>query len=162
MRWDQLRQEPCPIARSLAVIGDRWTLLILRDCFSGASRFEEFAASLQISRPLVAARLAALVEHGLLEKTAYQERPPRHQYRLTRLGRSLQDVMLVLSAWGSRELADGMSVQHVHTSCGHVFEPVVSCSHCHEPVEVGAVRTRFPHQLAKHAETPLDAGHGRG
>ena len=162
MKWDQLAQEACPIARSLAVIGDRWTLLILRDCFAGASRFEEFAASLRISRPLVAARLAALVENGLLEKTAYQERPPRHQYRLTRLGRSLQDVMLVLSAWGSRELAGGGGVEHVHTACGHVFEPVVSCSHCHEPVELGAVRTRFVPRLANAAETSLDAPHGRG
>ena len=162
MKWDQLAQEPCPIARSLAVIGDRWTLLILRDCFAGASRFEEFADSLRISRPLVAARLAALVEHGLLEKVVYQERPPRHHYRLTRLGRSLQDLMLVLSSWGSRELAGSGSVEHVHTGCGHAFEPVVTCSHCQEPVDVGAVRTRFVPRLAKPAETSLDASHGRG
>lgn len=162
MKWDQLADETCPIARSLAVIGDRWTLLILRDCFAGASRFEEFAASLRISRPVVAARLATLVEQGLLEKVAYQARPPRHQYRLTRLGRSLQDLMLVLSSWGSRELAGGGSVEHVHTGCGHVFEPVVSCSHCHEPVDVGAVRTRFAPRLAKPAETSLDVTYGRG
>src|SRR5579859_4950686 len=83
MRWDELDQEKCSIARTLSVIGDRWTLLILRECFRRVRRFDAFEAELGITRHVLADRLRKLVEAGVLERTAYQERPRRHEYRLT-------------------------------------------------------------------------------
>ena len=82
MRWSDIGDVTCSVARALSVVGDRWTLLILRDCFLGVRRFEDFRARLGATRHLVAARLRQLVEHGILERVPYQERPLRHEYRL--------------------------------------------------------------------------------
>lgn len=86
MKWDDLAQQPCSIARTLAVIGDRWTLMILRDCFLGVRRFEAFQTRLNISRTIVTDRLRVLVEEGVLRREAYQDNPLRHEYRLTAKG----------------------------------------------------------------------------
>jgi DNA-binding HxlR family transcriptional regulator len=136
MRWKDLDQQPCPIARSLAILGDRWTLLILRDCFLGVRRFEAFQASLPISRTILRDRLNHLVNHGLLLRRAYQDNPARHDYLLTASGKSLQGVMLMLADWGNQQAAsqDGPLVSHVHRACGHAFRPVVACSECGESV----------------------------
>src|SRR5690349_13400771 len=86
MRWAELDGEACSMARTIGVIGDRWTLLILRDCFLRVRRFEDFQARLGIGRPILADRLEKLVERGVLAKVAYQERPLRCEYRLTPMG----------------------------------------------------------------------------
>src|SRR5262249_51409753 len=82
-RWDDLAADWCPVARAMSVIGDRWTLLIVRDCFLGKSRFEQFQSSLGVTRHVLADRLKRLVEQGVLEKNPYQSRPVRYDYRLT-------------------------------------------------------------------------------
>jgi DNA-binding HxlR family transcriptional regulator len=97
--------ENCSIARALELVGDRWTLLILRDAFLGLRRFDEFQRSLGVARNVLTDRLNRLVEEGLLERTPYSERPPRHEYRLTDEGRDLAVPLVALMQWGDRHLS---------------------------------------------------------
>src|SRR3546814_20203479 len=92
MRWDDLSEQPCSMSRSLAVLGDRWTLLILRDCFLRIRRFEDFQASLGIARRVLTERLDKLVGEGVLARGPYQQRPLRHEYTLTEQGRYLYQI----------------------------------------------------------------------
>lgn len=144
MRWEELDQQPCSLARTLAVIGDKWTLLVLRDCFLGVRRFDEFEKRLGITRHLLAGRLKKLVEHGVLAKVAYQQRPLREEYRLTPKGLDLHPTILTLVSWGDRHMADerGAPVAHVHKGCGQIMKPVVVCSECAEPVTARDVRVQ--------------------
>jgi DNA-binding HxlR family transcriptional regulator len=146
MRWKELDQQPCPIARSLSILGDRWTLLILRDCFLGVRRFEAFQASLAISRTILRDRLNHLVDNGLLMRRAYQDNPERFEYLLTPSGKSLQGVMLMLADWGNQQAVGkgGPLVSHVHKACGHAFRPVLACSQCGEAVVGSDVTTLAP------------------
>jgi DNA-binding HxlR family transcriptional regulator len=136
MRWNQLSSEDCSLARSLAVLGDRWTLLILRDAFLRVRRFDDFQERLGIARRVLAERLATLVAHGVLERVPYQQRPARYEYRLTGKGLELYPVILSLVHWGDRHYAgnDGPPVHHRHKACGHRFRSVMCCSECGEPV----------------------------
>lgn len=146
MRWNDLSEEKCSLARSLAVLGDRWTLLILRDAFLRVRRFDDFQARLGIARRVLTERLGGLVEAGVLEKVAYQDRPPRFEYRLTQKGLDLYPVILSLVHWGDKHYAgeEGPPVLHRHKTCGHVFEPVLSCSECGEAVEARQVEVLLP------------------
>jgi DNA-binding HxlR family transcriptional regulator len=96
----------CSIARALELVGERWTLLIIRDAFLGRSRFEEFQASLGIARNVLAERLGRLVEEGILERRRYSERPPRDEYVLTEKGRDLRLALTGLRQWGDRYLSE--------------------------------------------------------
>jgi DNA-binding HxlR family transcriptional regulator len=96
----------CSIARALEVVGERWTLLIVRDAFLGLSRFDEFQASLGIARNVLTDRLNRLVEEGILERVRYSERPERYEYRLTRKGRDLQIALAGLRQWGDQYVSD--------------------------------------------------------
>ena len=100
MRWNELKGEACSVARTVAVIGDRWTLLILRDCFLRVRRFEDFQERLGITRHVLADRLRKLVREGVLKKVAYQTRPRRYEYRLTASGEALIPVLDALLTWG--------------------------------------------------------------
>jgi DNA-binding HxlR family transcriptional regulator len=104
MKWEDLSEDWCPVARAMSVIGDRWTLLIVRDCFLGKSRFEEFQKSLGVTRHVLSDRLRSLVEAGVLERNAYSNRPPRFDYRLTDKGKDLAPVLLGLRLWGRTHL----------------------------------------------------------
>lgn len=141
MKWGELEGSRCPIARSLAVVGDRWTILILRNAFLRTRRFDDFQAQLGITRHLLANRLAKLVRLGVLAKVPYQERPLRHEYRLTDMGRDWYSVQLALVAWGEKWMAgkDGPRVEYVHQTCGRHFTPTVVCSECREPIDPRAV-----------------------
>ncbi|MDB5453464.1 MAG: transcriptional regulator [Caulobacteraceae bacterium] len=136
MKWEDLSLQRCSIARSVAVIGDRWTLMILRDCFLGVRRFETFQAKLGISRSIIAERLRLLVDEGVLRKECYQDRPPRYEYRLTAKGLDLHPVVMAIVHWGDVHYAgeDGPPLVHRHRTCGHDFKPVTTCSECGEPV----------------------------
>ena len=101
-RWDDLSADWCPVARALSVIGDRWTLLIVRDCFVGKSRFEEFQKSLGMTRHVLADRLKRLVAEGVLEKNAYQSQPIRYAYELTEKGRDFAPALIGLKDWGKK------------------------------------------------------------
>jgi len=100
MKWTDLPEENCSVARSVAVIGDRWTLLILRDLFLGVRRFEAFEKRLGISRSIIADRLKKLTDEGVLRREAYQDNPVRHEYRLTDKGLALHPVMMAIVHWG--------------------------------------------------------------
>lgn len=144
MKWDELGEERCSIARSVAVIGDRWTLMVLRDCFLGVRRFEAFQERLGISRTIIADRLKHLTDEGVLCRSQYQERPARFEYRLTEKGLALHSVMMAIVHWGDRFYAgaEGPPLLHRHKTCGCDFHPVQVCSECGEPVEARAVETR--------------------
>lgn len=136
MRWEELDQQPCSLSRTLAVVGDRWTLLVLRDCFLGVRRFDEFEKRLGVTRHVLADRLKKLVEYGVLVKVPYQQRPLREEYRLTERGLELHPAIMALVSWGDRHMADerGAPIRHVHKGCGQVMRPVMVCSECAEPV----------------------------
>ena len=146
MRWDELSDNNCPVARAMSVIGDRWTVLILRDCFRGLSRFDEFHARLGCSRAIVSQRLAHLVEAGVLETRAYQTRPLRYDYQLTEQGKALSGVLMMLSQWGETWMpkAGTTKLRRRHKACGHEFTPVLSCSECAAPLEPGSVEHLAP------------------
>jgi DNA-binding HxlR family transcriptional regulator len=96
----------CSIARALEVVGERWTLLIVRDAFLGLRRFDEFQESLGIARNVLTDRLNRLVEEGILERVRYSERPERHEYRLTAKGRELNIALTALRQWGDTYLSE--------------------------------------------------------
>src|ERR671919_3186160 len=93
---------PCSVARTLEVIGDRWTILILRDAFYGVRRFDDLRRGLGVARNILTDRLSKLVEHGVLERVPYQDPPPRFEYRLTEKGRDLWHVVTAVRQWGDR------------------------------------------------------------
>lgn len=101
MRWDDLAKEACPVARGLSVIGDRWTMLVLRDCFLGVRRFEQMQERLGITRHVLTDRLRKLEAAGVLRREAYQQRPLRHEYRLTDRGKALYPLMVSLIEWAN-------------------------------------------------------------
>ena len=133
MRWHELDREPCSIARTVAVIGDRWTLLVLRECFLGVRRFEEFQQHLGIARHRLSDRLNRLVEHEVLKKVPYQDKPPRLEYRLTDKGLDLYPVLVALMEWGDRHAVGpaGPQVLLRHRDCGEPVRLEMSCAAGH-------------------------------
>ncbi len=136
MQWNKLEDEACSMARTIAVVGDRWTLLILRDCFLRVRRFEDFQQRLGITRPILADRLRKLVAKFVLAKVPYQERPVRYEYRLTPKGLDLYPVVMSIVHWGDVHMSDrkGRPLLHRHELCGKDFDPVLVCSECGEPL----------------------------
>jgi len=132
MRHDDLADEPCSILRPLSLLGDRWTLVILRQAFAGVRRFDEFQTSLGVRRAGLAERLQRLVDSGVLERRAYREvQRTRHVYRLTIKGLDLDHVLMALRAWGDKYLApDGEFVIYRHRDCGGRTEVHLQCDQC--------------------------------
>src|SRR4051812_15713224 len=123
----------CSIAQCLEVVGEWWSLLIVRDAFLGVRRFDDFQARLGISRNTLTQRLDTLVGNGVLERVPYQDNPVRHEYRLTAKGRDLWLVINAMREWGDRWAApDGPPVKVEHRACGHVAHIVPTCSACGE------------------------------
>ncbi|HUF32546.1 MAG TPA: helix-turn-helix domain-containing protein [Acidimicrobiales bacterium] len=141
---DVSRQQDCSIARTLEVIGDRWTLLILRDAFRGVRRFDAFQRDLGIARNLLANRLGKLVDHGVMERRRYQTRPERYEYRLTPKGIDLSPALVALMRWGDKHLSpdDGPPLDLVHGRCGDVLDQHFVCWTCDETVAPTAIRSR--------------------
>lgn len=141
MKWQELDRENCSLARALSVVGDRWTLLVLREAFLRVRRFKEFQERLGIARRVLTERLTHLVDHEVLRKTAYCEKPLRYEYRLTEKGLELYPVIVSLVHWGDRHYAgeEGPPVLHRHKICGHDFRSVLTCSECGEPVDARSV-----------------------
>jgi DNA-binding HxlR family transcriptional regulator len=116
----------CPIARSLERVGEWWSILILRDCFHGLTRFDEFEKSLGIAPNMLTRRLNNLIEAGLLERRQYRERPPRFEYVLTDRGRDFQPVLVTLLVWGNKHFApEGESVVIVNRESGERADPIL-------------------------------------
>ena len=131
----------CSIARTLEIVGSRWTLLVLRDIFAGITRFDAIQSDLGISRKVLAERLASLEEDGVIERRPYQANPPRHDYVLTRKGSELGSILLAMIAWGDRWTAGdaGPPLLFRHEECGQVTHAVAACSECGEPLDAGNI-----------------------
>lgn len=133
--------QACPVARSLEVVGERWTLLIVRDLLRGRGRFQDLQKSLKgIAPNLLSERLKLMEEHQLITRQLYSEHPPRAEYRLTEKGRELGVVVGALAQWGSRH------VHHEHTlvngGCGHPVQLVYYCPRCDERVQGSGVTVK--------------------
>jgi DNA-binding HxlR family transcriptional regulator len=139
-----LETYPCSIARALDVFGEWWAPLILRDVAYGLRRFGEIQEDLGISANVLSDRLDALVAAGVLERSVYQQRPERHEYRLTEKGADAIPALLALMQWGDRwTWPDGRGpVRVVHQDCGHEVRVQVSCEHCRRDVELDELRAK--------------------
>ena len=142
MRHKSFDGQHCPIARSLERVGEWWSILVLREAFQGARRFDDFQQRLDIAPNTLTKRLNGLVEAGLLERQLYSERPPRYEYRLTEAGRDFRPVMWSLLAWGNRHFApEGPSVIIVDAETGEAADPVLMDRRTLRPLEAPAFRT---------------------
>ena len=127
----------CSISRTVDVVGERWTPLIMRDVMLGVTRFDDMQRDLGVARNVLAARLDALVEDGILERRAYQDNPVRHDYVLTEKGRELGTALLALMAWGDRWASGGKGPPvRLRHSCGEQTDPALPCSCCGEPLRL--------------------------
>jgi DNA-binding HxlR family transcriptional regulator len=142
MRRASFEDMNCSIARSLEVIGEWWTPLILRDAFLGVTRFEEFQERLGIARNILSKRLDTLVEHGVLERRCYDEARGRHDYVLTDKGKALWPVLVTIRQWGDEwVVGSGQApVALVHKTCGERTTAVLTCDHCGEELRGEDVR----------------------
>jgi DNA-binding HxlR family transcriptional regulator len=123
-------RQDCAFARALELLGERWTLLIVRDAFYGVRRYGDFLAHLDAPRAVLSQRLAALVEAGVLERRQYQDAPVRHEYALTSRGEELWPVIYTLGRWGERHLVTEPYRYFHHTTCGSRLDPAGSCPTC--------------------------------
>lgn len=131
----------CSVAQCLEVVGEWWSMLIVRDVFLGVTRFDDFQQRLGISRNILNQRLSRLVEEGVLTKVAYSEHPPRYDYRLTAKGWDLWPVLTAMRQWGDRYASpEGPRLEVIHKGCGHVSDAVMVCSACGDPLDARAVR----------------------
>lgn len=144
MRWDEIGGQTCSIARALSEVGDRWTLLILREAFLRTRRFADFVERTGAARNLVADRLRKLVAAGVLERRPSPEDPGRHAYRLTEKGLDLYPVIVALARFGDRWHDDGRGrpVELVHRTCGRVMSAEIACSACGAPLSARDVDAR--------------------
>ena len=136
MKWSDVGTQVCSVARALSVVGDRWTLLFVREALNGTTKHEDFVEGVGASRATVADRLARLVEGGIFERRRYQVQPDRYEYLLTEKGRDLLPVILTLAAWGDAWMDDGngppMTLRH--EGCGQPTEIELACTSCKEPL----------------------------
>lgn len=131
-----LRPDPDSVGRAVAMLADRWTYLVLREAFFGVRRYGSFQRNLGISRNVLAARLSALVEDGLLKRVLYRTEPDWYEYRLAQAGFDLFPVILALKAWGDEHLLglDDCPTLDVHHTCGARLTPMVVCKCCQDPI----------------------------
>ena len=132
----------CSIAGALDVIGEKWSLLVVRELFLGVRRFNDIAANTGAPRDILTARLRRLEELGIVERVPYSERPPRFDYRLTRAGKDLRPVIMALKHWGDVHVMHEVMPPVLQHSCGELFEPRIHCAACGERA-TGASLTRI-------------------
>lgn len=133
----------CSVARTLEIVGDRWTMLVLRDVFLGLRRFDDVQRDLGIARNVLSDRLGRLVEGGILERRRYQERPERFEYRLTDKGLDLWPALMALMRWGDEHAAeDGPPRLIEHRGCGGGLTDHLTCDRCGAPLSARDVTSR--------------------
>jgi DNA-binding HxlR family transcriptional regulator len=130
------------VGRALSLVGDRWTIMILRETFFGVRRYGQFARNLNIPRPTLSLRLRKLVDSGLLDRVLYSTEPERHEYRLTQAGRDLFPAVIALMRWGDTYFAgpEGPPIVLHHETCGNATHPHVTCDVCGEEINTANVR----------------------
>ncbi|WP_228562731.1 winged helix-turn-helix transcriptional regulator [Catenulispora rubra] len=134
MREQPLRPRPCSVAAALDILGERWSLLAIREMGYGVHTFAKIAAYTGASRDILTSRLRNLEEAGVIERRLYNEHPPRFEYHLTAAGRDLLPVMATLRAWGDKYVVDQPAMQVRH-SCGHELEIETACTHCGKAID---------------------------
>jgi DNA-binding HxlR family transcriptional regulator len=146
MQWSEIANRNCSVSRALSVVGERWTLLILREAFGGARRFDDFRKRLGIARNVLTARLQGLVADGVLERVPCGDSPARSEYRLTEKGRDLYPVLVSLLRWGDRWMAGdaGPPLVLVHGPCGCEGTGSIRCGGCGEELRSEDVRAKLP------------------
>lgn len=136
-----LSNQPCPIARSLTLVGDAWNMLIMRDAHAGLTRFEDFRKNLGIAPTMLTGRLATLTEEGLLEKRRYSTRPPRDEYVLTDAGRDFLPVLFAIGAWARKYRDGGHMTRFVDAESGEDIIPVTIDQRTGAPIGTRPIRT---------------------
>ena len=146
MKWSDIADQRCSIARALSVVGDSWTMLIIRELFNGNRRFAGLLNETSAPPALLSERLAGLEHDGVIEKRPYSQRADRFEYRLTAKGRDLYPVLITLMAWGDRWMSNGQPppVQLHHNTCGQHTTPTLHCSACGDPID--------PRAMQRHSE----------
>jgi DNA-binding HxlR family transcriptional regulator len=144
MQADAIGDRPCSVARTLSIIGERWTLLIIRDCFYGVAQFNQFQHRLGLPRHVLSNRLAKLVEAGILERHLYHTRPKRYEYRLSPKGKELYPILMTMVSWGDKWVSNelGAPMEYIHQPCGHSMHGIVHCSECGEEIHADSVSPR--------------------
>jgi DNA-binding HxlR family transcriptional regulator len=135
----------CSVFRALEVLGERWTILVIREAFFGTRRFDDFQRNTGMARNILSNRLQSLVANGILVRRQYQERPVRFEYRLTQKGLDLYPALIALMGWGDRYTAGpaaGKPVVLEHRACGHETVPALTCTECGEPIDARAMRAK--------------------
>jgi DNA-binding HxlR family transcriptional regulator len=141
MRLKSFADMNCSVAKTIEVIGERWTLLVVREVFLGTRRFEDFRRRLGIARNILTDRLDGLVDAGILERRLYQERPERYEYRLTEKGRDFYPVIMAIKKWGDRwEVGPAGPPLLTRHECGEVIDPVPVCPNCGREVHPREMR----------------------
>ena len=128
------RPDTCSVGRALDILGERWTMLILRESFYGVRRFSDMQRNLGIARNILSARLQTLVAAGILERRRYQQEPERYEYRLTTAGRDLYPAIISIMRWGDEHLNHSAPPVALRHSCGEVADPVLVCGCCAKPL----------------------------
>ena len=140
----KLSDQPCLIARSLALVGDAWSMLIMRDAHAGLTRFDDFRKSLGIAPTMLTGRLSALVDEGLLEKRRYSDRPPRDEYVLTQAGRDFLPVLFAIGAWGRKHRGGGKMIRFFDAENGTEIDPLTIDRATGAPIGTRSIRIAAP------------------
>jgi len=160
MRWDEVDNQVCSMARTLAIVGDRWTFLIIRDIFLGNLRFSSLHKALGINKHRLTDRLKRLIEHEVLYKKCYDEARQRFEYRLTKKGIDLYPVLMTVVQFGDKweADADGVPMQHKHKTCEQITQPYLACSECHQPIRPQDVQPQLGPGITKKIERGENIG----
>ncbi len=160
MKWGEVDKHMCSVARVASIVGEPWTLLILRDAFSGIRRFDEFQRSLGVTRHLLSKRLRKLIDAQILTKTSHSSAPHRREYRLTRKGLALYPVMMTLSQWGDDWLGhgEGPPIKYTHSRCGKRVQAVLTCAECGERLRPEEVSSKLSDVLTNYLGNLKDRG----
>ncbi len=141
VKWSEIATQHCSIARTLSVVGDSWTMLVVRELFNGNGRFNGLLEETGAAPAILSDRLDVLEAAGVVDKRPYSGRADRFEYRLTAKGRDLYPVLISLMSWGDRWMSDAgpPPVQLRHRTCGHATSPVLTCSACGDPIDPRAM-----------------------
>ena len=136
MKWSEIASQDCSIARTLSVVGDSWTMLVIRELFNGNGRFNGLLDATEAPPAILSERLASLEDDDVVTKRPYSSRRDRFEYRLTAKGRDLYPVLISLMAWGDRWMTEGTPpVQLVHRRCGQHATPTLTCPRCGDRID---------------------------
>ncbi len=150
----------CPVARSVDIVGDKWTILVLRELYMGTARFEEMQIHTGATPQMLTSRLKALEADGLVERRPYNAKPLRHEYHLTQKGWDFYPVIYALRAWGEtwcKQEDEGLAVHFVHRACGHDVGVASVCPHCAVPVQRADLEASISSRYAKERAARYEA-----